>query len=132
MGFGKKVVRILGAESLGPRAYELAACGAFFASERRPEVAETFGDLVPAFDGPEELRDVLLRWLPDVSGRRRIAAELPAAVRGHSWTERAKQVVADLERDVVGDDEPDANVTARDASTAAIGKPLGTSALAVV
>jgi len=132
MGFGKTVARIMGSESLGPRAYELAACGAFFASERRAEVVETFGDLVPTFDGPEELTELLRRWLPDAPGRRRIASALPAAVRGHSWTERAGQVVADLLRPVAGGDEPATNVTARDASTAATGKPLGTGALAVV
>lgn len=132
MGFGRHVARITGSESLGPRAYELAACGAFFVSERRAEVLERFGDLVPTFETPDEMQSVLRRWLSDAPGRRRIAAALPAAVRGHSWTVRARQVVADLERAVAGCDRLPTNVTARDASTAAIGEPSGTGALAVV
>jgi hypothetical protein len=98
IGFGKNAPLLDGAESLGPRAYELAACGTFFVSERRPEVEETFGDLVPTFEGPEELESVIRRWIADAPGRARISAALPGAVSGHSWVDRAKQVVADLQQ----------------------------------
>ena len=97
-GFRKDAKRIYGAESLGPRSYELAAAGVFSLSERRPEVAETFGDLVPTFEGPEELSSLLRRWLPDGSGRQDVAARLPATVSGHSWNFRARQVLDDLAR----------------------------------
>jgi hypothetical protein len=97
IGFGNDAPLLSGAESLGPRAYELAACGTFFVSERRPEVEETFGDLVPTFDGPEELEAVIRRWIADAPGRASISAALPGAVSGHSWVDRARQVVADLE-----------------------------------
>lgn len=96
MGFGRKAPRIFGAESLGPRAYELAACGAFFVSEYRAEVVETFGDAVPTFTTSEELQDLVRHWRDDVTGRRRIAEALPALMGGHSWVERAEQVVSDL------------------------------------
>ena len=130
MGFSGSAGRILGSESLGPRAYELAACGAFFVSERRAEIADLFGDLVPTFEGPRELQELLKRWLPDEVGRRRIAAQLPAAVRGHSWVERAKQMVTDLSL-AAGSGSPLMN-TVRDASAAAYGETPGPGALAVV
>lgn len=130
MGFGPKTAHILGAESLGPRAYELAACGAFTLSERRPEIAETFGDLVPTFGSAEELSELVRRWLPDLPGRRAMAAALPAAVRGHSWVERAEQVVSDLRS--AGGAGLGPFSAARDASLAAQGEPLGTSRLELV
>ena len=97
-GFAVKAPRIEGAESLGPRSYELAASGVFTLSEYRPEVEETFGRLVPTFRNASDLQMLLRRFLTDDSGRRSIAAQLPATVSGHSWTDRARQVVADLER----------------------------------
>lgn len=96
MGFGRKAPRILGSESLGPRNYELAATGCFHVSDFRKEVVETFGELVPTFQTAEELEFQVRRWLADDSGRQAIAARLPVAVRGHSWVERAQQVVGDL------------------------------------
>lgn len=101
-GFRKGAPRIEGAESLGPRSYELAASGVFTLSERRPEVIETFGDLVPTFANARELEDLLRRWLPDVSGRRQIEARLPTTVSGHSWGDRARQVIRDLQAHVEG------------------------------
>ncbi len=128
VGFGPKAPQILGAESLGPRAYELAALGAFFVSERRPEVEEVFGDLVPTFGDATELVELVRRWLPDRPGREAIRRALPAAVRGHSWIERAAQVVADLRS--AGGAGPRSAGTARDASAAvSTGEPLGMGAL---
>jgi hypothetical protein len=132
MGFGRKVPRIVGSESLGPRAYELAATGAFFLSEPRAEIAETFGDLVPTFESGAELEEMVRRWLADDTGRRRVAAALPAAVRGHSWTERACEVVADLERAAAGRGSSDTLASTRAASTAALGDALGARDVAVV
>lgn len=97
-GFGKHALRLLGAESLNPRSYELAATGCFHISDRRPEVGEVFGDLVPTFDTAEELTQLLRHWLGADAERARRAALLPEAVRGHSWVDRAGQVVADLRR----------------------------------
>ena len=96
-GFAPKAPRIEGAESLGPRSYELAAAGVFTLSEYRPEVPETFGSLVPTFRNASELETLLRRWVPDDSGRQALAAQLPATVSGHSWNHRARQVLADLQ-----------------------------------
>jgi spore maturation protein CgeB len=86
------------AESLNPRAYELAACGVFHLSEARAEVVETFGDLVPTFRTPEEASTLVRQWLADDNGRVRIAAALPAVVAEASWVDRSRIVIGDLQR----------------------------------
>lgn len=90
--------RITHAESLSPRAYELAACGVFHLSEHRAEVSEVFGDLVPTFSTPTEAAALMRLWLKDDQGRARIAEQLPACVAEHSWVSRAAIVLGDLHR----------------------------------
>lgn len=98
-GWGKQApVLVHPAESLSPRAYELAACGSFHLSDYRAEVPEVFGDLVPTFRSPQEASALIRRWLPDEQGRARIAASLPACVAEVSWVTRAKTVLGDLQQ----------------------------------
>lgn len=96
-GWGKHAKQITHAESLNPRAYELAACGAFHLSAARAEVREVFGDLVPTFRHPTEASALIRAWLADPDGRARVAAELPARVAEMSWVERATRVIGDLQ-----------------------------------
>lgn len=95
-GFGADAPKIDGAESLNPRAYELAATGCFTISDERAEVVETFGDAVPTFRTAEELERQVRRWLADDRGRALAARRLPDLVRGQTWAARAAQVEADL------------------------------------
>jgi spore maturation protein CgeB len=99
-GFGRQAPRIEAAESLNPRALELAASGVFHLSDWRPEVEETFGvgegALVPTFRTPAELEALLARWLSDESGRQEIAARLPACVAGRTYDAMAQQIVMQL------------------------------------
>jgi spore maturation protein CgeB len=95
-GFGAGAPRIAYAESLNPRAYELAACGAFHLSDPRAEVAEKFGDLVPTFTTAGEAEALIRQWLADDAGRAAVAAQLPARVAEDSWVHRARQVIGDL------------------------------------
>jgi len=95
-GFGAGAPRIDHAESLNPRAYELAACGAFHLSDQRAEVTEKFGDLVPTFTTAGEAEALIRRWLADEAGRAAVAAQLPARVAEDSWVHRARQVLGDL------------------------------------
>ncbi len=88
--------KILHAESLSPRAYELAACGAFHLSDYRAEVPEVFGDVVPTFSTPQEAAVLIRLWLADDAGRQRMAAALPACVAEAAWSDRAKTVIGDL------------------------------------
>ena len=96
MGWGKGAPQIRHAESLNPRAYELAACGAFHLSTYRAEVTDVFGDLVPTFQTPAEASAVIRTWLADPDGRARVARQLPACVAGMSWASRAASIVTDL------------------------------------
>lgn len=86
------------AESLSPRAYELAACGAFHLSEHRLEVAERFGDLVPTFRTPAEAEALIRTWLSNDAGRAEVSAQLPAHVAAASWVDRAGVVLGDIRR----------------------------------
>jgi glycosyltransferase involved in cell wall biosynthesis len=98
MGFGKGAPRVQGAESLNPRALELAACGVFTISDYRPEVAEVFGPVVPTFTDPAELGPLIRSWLSDDRGRRFIAKCLPSYVTDRTFDAMAAQVAGDLER----------------------------------
>jgi spore maturation protein CgeB len=98
-GFGRNAPRIESAESLNPRAYELAACGAFHISDYRAEVVEIFGgDLVPTFTDAESLERKVRHWIADDAGRELIAKKLPDAVKDNDWHSRARRVVTDLQR----------------------------------
>ena len=96
-GWGKGAAQIPYAESLNPRAYELAACGVFHLSHYRAEVADVFGDLVPTFRHPTECSALMRAWLANHDGRTAVARALPARVAEASWTERAVRVIGDLQ-----------------------------------
>ena len=96
-GAGRDVPQITHAESLNPRAYELARCGAFHLSTYRAEVAEVFGDLVPTFETPFQASTLIRQWLADDAGRARISAQLPACVAESSWVERSARVIGDVQ-----------------------------------
>lgn len=96
-GFGKHAPRLAAsAGSMNPRAYELAATRCFSLSEHRTEVVEKFGDLVPTFTQPSEIRPLVDKWLADDVGRARVRHQLAQAVAGDTWTDRAAQVVSHL------------------------------------
>jgi spore maturation protein CgeB len=97
-GFGRTAAKITHAESLSPRAYELAACGSFHLSEYRAEVKEVFGENVPTFSTPHEAAALIRLWLTLPEERARVASQLPACVAEASWVDRAKTVLGDLYR----------------------------------
>lgn len=97
-GWGRKAPKITRADSLSPRAYELAACGVFHLSDYRAEVAEVFGELVPTFTSPTEAAALIRLWLNDPDGRARVSQHLPACVAESSWVNRAETVLGDLYR----------------------------------
>jgi spore maturation protein CgeB len=84
-----------GAESLNPRAYELAACGVFHLSDARAEVREIFGASVPILDQPEDAAPLIHYWLAHPVERAAVAADLPACVASASWISRAASVLED-------------------------------------
>lgn len=94
--YGRDAARVSGAESINPRAYELAACGLFQVADYRAELAETFGDSVPTF-AHGQLEDVLRAYLQDSPARRYAARRAHQAILPHTFAARAAQVLADLE-----------------------------------
>lgn len=95
-GWGVDAPRVTGAESLNPRAVELAACGVFHLSEDRPEVGEVFGATVPTFSTATELSALVRRWLPDATGRAALARQLPDRVAHLSFDAHARTLVTTL------------------------------------
>jgi spore maturation protein CgeB len=86
------------AESLGPRAYELAACGAFQICDRRPEVTEVFGDAVPTVDVSSRDAHIHLehhiRWaLEHPDERLMMALRAKDRVQSHTFDNRARRLL---------------------------------------
>lgn len=92
------VTDVDGGESINPRMIEAAACGAFMISEYRPEVERTFGPLVPTFRSSDELQRLVHYYLEHDDERRAIADQLPAAVAGFSYHDRAREIAGVLTR----------------------------------
>lgn len=89
---------VTAAYSINPRAYEIAACGGFqLCDDSRPELADVFGCAVPAFHTPEDLGG-LVRWaLADDAARAELAAAARERVAPHTFTARARTLLAAIE-----------------------------------
>lgn len=84
------------AESLGPRAYEIAACGAFqIMDDSRAEAVEVFGESLVTYKAGDslDLERQVRKWLRQPDMRATWAAAQHEAVRPHSWVARAAQVL---------------------------------------
>jgi spore maturation protein CgeB len=84
------------AESLGPRAYELAGCGAFqLMDDGRPEARDLFGDALATYRTGDsaDLSAQARYWLAHDAARRDMAAAQHAAIQGHDWHTRAAQLL---------------------------------------
>jgi spore maturation protein CgeB len=95
--YGRQPVRVQGAESLNPRAYELAACGVFQLSDSRAEVYGTFGWSVPTFSSAHELERLVREYLVRPADRAAATSMAQQQVAPHTFAARAAQVLADLE-----------------------------------
>ena len=84
------------AESLNPRAYELAADGVFTVAQPRAEQTERLGGSVATFTTPGELEERVRTHLADAWRRRRTAEALPALVAEDTYHHRAAHLVAHL------------------------------------
>lgn len=98
-GFSEAPQHIARAESLNPRAYELAALGCLHVSTPRAEVVEKFGDLVPVAETPEQAAEQVRAILALSPGERFVRSEqIRSAVAGDTWHDRARTVVDVLSR----------------------------------
>jgi hypothetical protein len=84
------------AQSLNPRAYELAADGVFTVAQPRPEQGERFGHAVATFTTPAQLEEAVREALADPARRHDTAARLPGIVREDTYHHRAARLVAHL------------------------------------
>lgn len=85
------------AESLGPRAYELAACGAFQIADPRAELIERFGALVPTFRNAADLEGAIRYWLANDRERIERAEAIRQRVQGETFDVRAAQLIRAIE-----------------------------------
>jgi hypothetical protein len=84
------------ADSLNPRAYELAADGVFTLSTPRAEVCERFGPNVPTFRTPTELQTLVRHFLRFDQTREQLAETLPKVVTADTYHHRAAELVSRL------------------------------------
>lgn len=82
--------------AMGPREVELAACGAFFLRDPRPESDEVL-PMLPSFSSPEELSDLLRWWLADDARREAAAACARAAVKDRTFKHAAARLLRRLD-----------------------------------
>ena len=95
--WGRKQGQVRYAESLNPRAYELAACGTFYVSDWRAEVDDVFQGDLPTAQTPAAMAALVQRAVREPSWRADVAARCRERVAAHSWTQRAAGMVAALE-----------------------------------
>jgi len=84
----------LKADSIGPRCYELAACGVFqVCDDSRKELQEVFGDTVPTYRTPEELEALLREYVSDPVKREEAAKKQREAVEPFTFKYRMTTVM---------------------------------------
>lgn len=94
VGTGQHIA--LPAESLGPRAYEIAACGGFqLCDDSRAELVEIFGDTLPTYRAGDaaDLDRKIRYWLARPGARSAQARAQHEAAAPHSWHARARQIL---------------------------------------
>lgn len=85
------------AYSLGPRAFEIAACGAFQLSDnKRQELGDVFGDSVATYEDKEDLLSKIDYFLSHDAERREMAFEAHSRVQSCTFDKRAEEVVIPL------------------------------------
>ena len=89
------------AQSLNPRAYELAAVGVFQLSTDRAEALDLFGACLPTFKTAEELEREIRRYLAMPTTCQSMAQQQMRLVQGHTFDARVAQMMFVLEAQTV-------------------------------
>ena len=80
--------------SIGPRAFEIPACGAFqLCDNTRPELAEVFGDSVATYSDGEDLLDKVKYYLVNEAERLEMAEAALDKVEPCTFENRARDIV---------------------------------------
>jgi hypothetical protein len=82
------------AYSLGPRAFEIPACGALMVSDAsRPELSEVFGESVPAFHDAEDLQRIVRALVSDPAAADILRTAQHERVQGCTFRNRLDDIV---------------------------------------
>lgn len=88
--------------SLGPRAYEIAACRAFqLSDDSRPELRQVFGDSVATYNSRKQLQDRIDYYLKHDDEREDMAREAYERVQSCSFYWRAKTILLPFIKEVI-------------------------------
>lgn len=79
--------------SLGPRAFEIAACGTFMLTDYRPEVTEVFGNTVAIYKDRDDLIAKAIYYLEHEDEREEMAAAAWQRVAQCSFLDRARGIL---------------------------------------
>jgi len=80
--------------SIGPRAFEIAACGAFqLCDDVRPELVDVFGDSVATYKNGDDLVDKISYYMENNAEREDMAREALKCVQDCTFEARAKEIV---------------------------------------
>ena len=82
------------AESMNPRAYELAACGVFQISDARAEGLELFGSSVPTYRDAAELETLVRYYLANPLERKAKAEMARTLVQGQTFDRRVADIIS--------------------------------------
>jgi spore maturation protein CgeB len=87
------------AYSISPRCYEIMGCGGFLLTDARQELLELFedGKDLVVFDGVEDLEDKIQYYLMNDRARRKIALSGLKAVSEHTYVNRARKIIKNVE-----------------------------------
>jgi hypothetical protein len=92
-----------GAYSLGPRVYEVAACGTLQLTDAsRPELFEAFGDTVPVYHNAEHLAYLIELFMAYPRWREEMAERARMRVKPCSFEGRAKEILIPTVQEVIG------------------------------
>lgn len=83
--------------TMGPREIEMAATGAFFLRDPRPEGDEVL-DMLPTFTSPHEASDLIRYYASHDSEREALAEKARSAICDRTFTNHAKQLLRILDR----------------------------------
>jgi len=81
------------AYSVGPRTYELAACGLFQISDARPELRDIFEDTVPIYQTPADMERLVRYYLENPQERQELAGRQLEAVKPHTVERRMAELL---------------------------------------
>lgn len=79
--------------SMGPRTYEVAACGAFQITDERRELHEVFGDCVPTYTDASDLQRKIEYYLAHDDERQAMADEAHHRVQQCTFVGRAREIL---------------------------------------